>query len=345
MLTKLCMLFGLIFSFGAASFGAAATIENIGAGGFMNAYGLAIGPDGALYVCEIGSHRIRRVDLKTGSATVVAGAESRKGLAGEGGAATEATLNEPYEIRFDRDGHLYFVDMPNAVVQRVDRKTGILTRVAGTGTPGFSGDGGKAVEAQLRQPHSIAFGPDGSLYISDIGNHRIRRVDLKTGLIETWAGTGERTATADGAPLKGTALNGPRAIDFDSQGNLYLALREGNAIYRIDMKARRIFHVAGTGEKGNSGDGADARLAKLSGPKGVACARDGSVYIADTENHTIRVIRKGVIQTVAGTGSRGNGPEGDALRCGLARPHGVFVDRTNRVFIGDSENNHVRLLR
>jgi DNA-binding beta-propeller fold protein YncE len=339
MLTKFCILFALSCNVWAA------TIENLGGGGFMNAYGLVIGPDGALYVCEIGTHRITRLDLKTGKRSVVAGHESRKGFAGEGGAAAAATLNEPYEIRFDRDGNLFFVDMPNAVVLRVDRKTGVLTRVAGTGVAGFSGDGGPAVNAQLRQPHSIAFAPDGSLLICDIGNHRIRRVDLKSGKIETWAGTGERAPTPDGAPLKGTPLNGPRAIDFDGRGNLYLALREGNAVYRIDLKSERIFHVAGTGEKGNSGDGGDAKVAKLSGPKGVSCGRDGSVYIADTENHTIRVIKGGVIRTIAGTGSRGDGPVGDPLKCGLARPHGVFVDRGGRVYIGDSENNQVRVVR
>ena len=150
-----------------------------------NPYGLTIGPDGALYFCEIGNHRIRRLDLQTHILTT---------------AVTDPSLKEPYEVRFDRAGNLFFADMPSHVVRRVDAKTHVITTVAGTGIAGFSGDGGPAIKAQLRQPHSIAFDADGRLLICDIGNHRIRRVDLATGVIETWAGTGEKKPTPDGAP-------------------------------------------------------------------------------------------------------------------------------------------------
>ncbi|MGH9658521.1 MAG: SMP-30/gluconolactonase/LRE family protein, partial [Bryobacteraceae bacterium] len=261
--------------------------------------------------------------------------------------ALEASLNQPYEIRFDKAGNMYFVEMQNHIVRRVDGKTRVITTVAGTGTAGFGGDGGPAAKAQFRQPHSIAIDSKGGLLICDIGNHRVRRVDLKSGTVSTWAGTGERKPTPDGAPLEGTPLNGPRAIDLDPQGNLYLALREGNAIYRIDGKTRRITHLAGTGEKGYTGDGGDARKARLSGPKGIAWSPDGGVYIADTESHTIRRIdrKSGVITTVAGTGERGDGPDGDPLKCNTARPHGVFADRRGVVYIGDSEAHRVRVLK
>src|SRR5207249_2321190 len=213
--------------------------------------------------------------------------------------------------------------------------TRVITTVAGTGTAGFSGDGGPAAKAQLRQPHSIAFDPQGGLLICDLGNLRIRRVDLATGLIETWAGTGERKPTPDGAPIAGTPLNGPRAISSDPDGNLYLVLREGNAVYRIDSRAGRIYHLAGTGETGYSGDGGPAKSARLSGPKGVAWAPGGSLYLADTENHVIRRIdlKSGVITTVAGTGQRGNGSDGDPLQCALSRPHGIFVSADGRAYI------------
>jgi DNA-binding beta-propeller fold protein YncE len=172
-------------------------------------------------------------------------------------------------------------------------------------------------------------------------------VDLKRGLIETYLGTGERKPTEDGAPLRGTPVNGPRAIDLDSRGNLYLVLREGNAVYRIDRKAERFEHIAGTGEKGYTGDGGPAKQAKLSGPKGIAYAPDGSVYIADTESHTIRRIdpKSGIIVTVAGTGERGDGPDGDPLKCKLSRPHGIFVDRTGVIYIADSESHRIRRFR
>ena len=168
----------------------------------------------------------------------------------------------PMKSRFDASGNMYFAEMQNHVVRRVDAKTRIITTVAGTGSPGFGGDGGPANQAQLRQPHSIAFDPQGRLMICDIGNLRIRRVNLQTGTIETWAGTGERKPTPDGAPIAGTPLNGPRAIALDPDGNLYLVLREGNAVYRMDPRAGRIYHVAGTGETGHTGDGGPAKLAQ-----------------------------------------------------------------------------------
>jgi len=324
------------------------TIAGIGAPGFSetkinNPYGLSTGPDGALYFCEIGNHCVRRLDLKTHALTTVAGT-GRKGYTGDNGPALQADLNEPYEIRFDRGGNMYFAEMQNHVVRRVDAKTRLIRTIAGTGAAGFSGDGGPGAAAQLRQPHSIAFDPQGRLLICDIRNARIRRLDLATGIIDTWAGTGERKPTPDGAPLGGTPLNGPRAIAIDPEGNLYLALREGNAILRIDPKTNRIFHVAGTGETGHTGDGGPANVARLAGPKGVAWAPDNSLYLADTESHTIRRIdlMTHIITTVAGTGERGDGPDGPATACKLARPHGIFVTPQGAIYIGDSEAHRIR---
>ena len=158
-------------------------------------------------------------------------------------------------------------------------------------------------------------------------------------MIETWAGTGQRGVAEDGAPLITAPLDGPRAIAIDKSGNYYLALREGNAIYRIDVKAGKLYRFAGTGEKGFTGDGGPAKVARLSGPKGIAVAPDGSLYIADTENHAIRRVDKnGTITTVAGDGQRGDGQR-------LARPHGVHVDAKGAVYIADSENNRILLLK
>jgi DNA-binding beta-propeller fold protein YncE len=211
--------------------------------------------------------------------------------------------------------------------------------------PRFSGDSGPATRAQLRQPHSIAVDPSGKLLICDIGNHRIRQVDFSTGMIETYGGTGERQPTPDGAPVKTAPLNGPRTMSFDRDGNLYLALREGNAIYRIAPKAGTIHHLAGTGEQGYSGDGGPARLAKLAGPKGLAYG-GGKLYVADTESHVIRSmdLATGVITTVLGTGRRGDGPEPDPLQCALSRPHGVLVDADGVLYVADSEAHRIRVV-
>ena len=309
-----------------------------------NPYGLVIGPDRALYFCDLDNQRIRRLDLRTRRTTTVAGS-GQKAYSGDGGPAAAASLNMPHEIRFDRAGHLYIAERDNHIVRKVDAKTGVISTFAGTGRPGFSGDGGPAIRAELRQPHSIAFDADGRLLICDIGNHRIRQVDVSSGAIDTYAGTGERQPTLDGAPVRGTPLNGPRTISFDREGNLYLALREGNAIYRIATKTATIHHLAGTGEQGYAGDDGPARLAKLGGPKGLAYA-DGLLYVADTENHLIRRIdlKTGIITTVLGVGQRGDGPEPDPLRCQLSRPHGVLVD-AGVLYVSDSEAHRIRVVK
>jgi streptogramin lyase len=309
-----------------------------------NPYGLVRGPDGALYVCEIDNHIVRRIG-RDGVVSIVAG-NGQRGFAGAGGGAAAATLNEPYEVRFDRAGNMWFVDMKNHVVQKVTASGRVLTTVAGTGQPGFSGDGGPAVRAQLNQPHSIQLDRNGNLFICDIGNHRIRRVDAGTGIISTFAGNGRKLPTPDGARFAETALYGPRAIDFDRDGNLWLALREGNAVYKLDVQAGTIHHVAGTGKTGFTGNGGPATNATLSGPKGLSIGPDGNVYLADTESHSIRMIdpRTGNLELVAGTGERGDGPEGDPLQCRMSRPHGVFVDQDGVIWIGDSEAHRVRAI-
>lgn len=310
-----------------------------------NPFGVVRGPDGALYVCEVDNHIIRRI-AKDGTFSTVAGNGTR-GYSGDGGPALKAQLNEPYEVRFDREGNMLFVEMKNHLVRRVDAKTRVISTLAGTGEPGFSGDGGPATKARFSQPHSLQLDASGNVFICDIANHRIRRVDVRTGIITTFAGTGAKAPTPDGAPIAGTPLNGPRAIDFDREGNLWLALREGNAVYKLDLSAGMIRHVAGTGKQGFTGNDGPAKLATLSGPKGLSIGPDGNVYLADTESHSIRMIdlKKGTLELIAGTGQPGDGPDGDPFQCGMKRPHGVFVDADGSVIVGDSEAHRVRVIR
>lgn len=309
-----------------------------------NPYGIVVGLDGALYFCEVDTGRTRRLDLASRQLTTIAG-NGQKAYAGDGGPALAASFSAPHEIRFDATGNLFVVERDAHVVRRIDARTTVVSTLAGTGTAGFSGDGGPAASAQFRMPHSIAFDASGHLLICDIANSRIRAIDMKTGLIATYAGTGQRAATPDEGPLEGAPLNGPRSIDTDEVGNVYLALREGNAVFRIDTRTRRLTRIAGTGETGYTGDGGPATAAKLSGPKGIAYSPDGSVYIADTESHVIRRIdlKTGTIATVMGTGARGDGPDGEPLGCRLARPHGVFVWRSV-LYVTDSENHRIRVL-
>ena len=309
-----------------------------------NPYGIIVGPDGALYFCDLDNQRIRRVDPKTKAVSTVAGNGSR-GYSGDGGPALQASLNMPHEIQFDKAGDLYIAERDSHVVRKVDMKTAVISTVAGTGVAGFSGDGGPGAQAQLRQPHSIVFDRDGTLLICDIGNQRIRRLHLDTGIIETWAGTGVAADTPEGAPVSGTPLRGPRTMAMASNGDLFLALREGNAILRIDAATRTFHRVAGTGEQGYAGDGGPALAAKLGGPKGLAWA-PGQLFVADTENHAIRRIdlATGVITTVLGTGEKGDGPETTPRECKLSRPHGLLFT-AGGLYVTDSEAHRIRLLR
>jgi streptogramin lyase len=306
----------------------AAALINIG-----DPFGVEIGPDGALYICEVRNHRIRRLDLKSNEISTVAGC-GRRGHAGDGGPALDAELNEPYEVRFDHDGHMYFVEMKNHIVRRVDGKTRTISTIAGTGRQGFGGDGGPAVKAIFNQPHSIALDERGTVYVADIGNHRIRRIDAKTGIVETVAGNAKRSSPKDGQAARGNAILGPRAL-FVEGDTLWIALREGHSIWRLNLLDGKLRHAAGIGQAGFAGDGGPATKARFNGPKGIAVAPDGNVFVADTENNAIRRIdvRSGIITTV------------DDANADLNRPHGVCVATDGSLFIGDTLNHRVWRVR
>jgi sugar lactone lactonase YvrE len=309
-------------------------------------FGMEVGPDGKVYVTEVENHRIFRIDLEQGRVEAVAGS-GKKGSSGDGGAATEAALNEPYELRFASDGDIVFVEMVGAVIRRVDRNTGIMTRVAGTGEVGFGGDGGPALEAKFDKPHSIALDATGAIYVADIGNHRVRRIDPTTGLITTIIGTGEAKMPKAGDLAAGQPIRGPRALCVIGD-QLYIALREGHSVWRLDLPSGRIFHVAGDGKAGNV-DGPAAK-ARFNGPKGLAAGPENDLYVMDTENQTARRIdlATGEVTTVAGSGPQGRGFGGDggsAVEAKMDRPHGIAVDSRGVIYIGDSNNHRVRRVR
>jgi streptogramin lyase len=311
-------------------------------------FGVEIGPDGALYICEVRNHRVWRMDLNTAEVKVVAG-NGTAGYSGDGGPATQAQLNEPYEVRFDQVGDMYFVEMKNHLVRRVDAKTGIISTVAGMGISGFGGDGGLATSAKFSSPHSIALDEAGDIYIADIGNHRIRRVAAKTRIVETIAGTGEKKLPVDGQPAHGKPMLGPRALFID-RAALWIALREGHSVWKLDLASGVVSHVAGSGKRGFTGDGGPAKEATFDGPKGIAIGPDGNVYVMDTENHAARKIdlKSGSITTVAGMGPQHEGAGGDggpATKATMNRPHGICVGPDGAMYIGDTLNHCVRRVK
>lgn len=310
-------------------------------------FGVEIAADGSLYICEVANHRILRLDLSTNHLAVVAGT-GEQGYSGDGGIALKARLNQPYEIRFASNGDIYFVEMKNHIVRKISVATGIISTVAGTGKKGDSGDGGPATEARLNNPHSIALN-DRSLFIADIGNHRIRRIDLASGKIESIAGTNARQLPVDGKHAWGQPVFSPRALFLQGE-SLWVALRNGHSIWRLDLPNDIWHHVAGTGKQGFTGDGGDAKHATFDGPKGIAIGPAGDIFVADTENQAIRVIdsKTRVISTLAGSGAAAKGFQGDnglANHCWLNRPHGICIATDGTVYIGDSGNHRVRAVR
>ncbi len=308
-------------------------------------FGVEAGPDGAIYVTSIGQHRVLRVDPKQQLVTCVAGS-GVMGHAGDGGPATEAQLNEPYEVRFDSRGNMIFVEMKNHLLRRVDLHGGVISTIAGDPQPGFAGDGGPARAARFNQPHSIALDADDHLYVADIANHRIRKIDARSGQITSIAGDGEKALPRDGGLAQGHSILGPRALSIVGD-TMWIALREGNSIWRLDLKSGRIHHVAGTGKAGYSGDGAAPALATFNGPKGIVATAEGVVYVVDSENQAIRRIdvRGNRIDTIAGGGPRARGFAGEgtaALQAQLDRPHGIGLAPQGGVLIGDTNNHRVR---
>ena len=303
---------------------------------------VAVDRSGNLYISDHWDHRIHRVD-SSGTFTTVAGTGD-EGFGGDGGPADNAQLSWPTGVAVDRSGNLYIADMWNHRVRRVD-SSGTITTVAGTGgDAGFGGDGGPAVNAELRGPEGVAVDRSGNLYIADTWHHRVRRVD-SAGTITTVAGTGDEGFGGDGGPADNAQLSGPTGVAVDRSGNLYIADWKNHRVRRVDSSGT-ITTVAGTGgDAGFGGDGGPADNAQLSWPKGVAVDRSGNLYIADTWNHRVRrVDSAGIITTVAGESWGAGGDCGPAMTAGLRAPSGIAVDQVGRIVFADYSDRTVRRL-
>jgi sugar lactone lactonase YvrE len=245
----------------------------------------------------------------------------------------------PNGVAYDSAGDLYFVDSHRHQVYE-SSLGGVLTVVAGSGTQGFAGDNGPATSAQLSAPQGVAIGPDGTLYIADTGNQRIRAVS--SGQISTFAGTGIAGFTGDGSSAVSATLHSPTALAIDASGALLVC---DTANYRIRrISGGTISTIAGSGVQGFAGDAASALAAQLDTPSGLAVGPDGRIYIADSHNNRIRVITTdGLIRTLAGTGARGySGDGGAATAAQLALPRGLVVTAGGALVFADSNNQRVR---
>ena len=303
-------------------------------------FGVITDRSGNLYISDDNNQRIRKVN-PSGIITTIAGTGTT-GYSGDGGAATAARLNSPTGIAFDAAGNLYIAEYTNCVIRKVTL-SGIISTVAGTGTTGYSGDGGPATAAKLNLPVGLMFDRAGNMYIGDQGNNRVRKI-TPAGIISTIAGTGTGTSTGDGGPATAATVYEPRYLAEDRAGNIYCSEYIGNRIRKIDTFGI-ITTFAGTGTSGFSGDGGPATAARLSYPEGIKMDSTGNMYIADADNNCIRKIApSGIITTVAGVaGSAGySGDGGPATAALLREPIDINFDTTGSMYIADFLNHAIR---
>jgi len=307
-------------------------------------FDVAFDAAGNLYFSDTFNCRIRRVDARSGTISTIAG-NGDKGYAGDGGPATAAALNEPYGIVLDRAGNIFVADRLNRRVRRIDAATGIITTTAGTGEAAYGGDGGPATQAGLAEPNGLAFdAAERHLYITDVADNRVRVIDLATGTIATFAGTGAAEHSGDGGKATAAGTFGARAVKVGADGTVYILERQGSSLRAVDPATGIITTIAGTTARGYGGDGGPALEAVFDAPKEMAIDRDGSLLIVDTENHAIRRIDHGtaIVTAIAGGHQGGDGDGGAATQAGLDRPHGAVVGPDGAIYIGDTNNHRIR---
>ena len=309
-----------------------------------NPEGVAVAPNGDVYIADSDNHAIRRVNFLTGVITTVAGT-GNPGYSGDGAAATACKLSFPEDVAVLANGDVYIADTGNHAIRKVVAATGTITTIAGTGNPGSSGDGGAATSAKLNSPRGIAVASNGDVYIGDRSNNKIRKVTALTGLISTFAGTGTAGYTGDGGLATSARLSTPQGLHLHTSGDLYFADSGNNVIRKIAAITGIVTTVAGTGTAGYTGNGGPATSARLDAPEAVHLAPTGDIYIADTGNQAIRRVQagSGTITTIAGTGVAGYaGDGGSATLAQFNRPRGVAVSPTGTYYVSDKNNHRIR---
>ena len=336
-------------------FAGSATAGYVGDGGpavdalFNGPSGLAFDPAGNLYVADTGNQRIRKI-ATNGTVSSVAGS-GEQGYTNDTGPAIYADLNGPEGVAADSAGNLYIADTLNQRV-RIVSPNGVINTLAGTGFPGYSGDGGPANQAEMFLPTDVAADRSGNVYVADLGSSRIREVS--NGIINTIAGSDSGTTPTPGQAAISIRFNGPTGVAVDTAGNVYFAegtIGSGSELttgdFRVWQVSQQIANAAaGNGLESYAGDGGLASFALMNMPTAEAIDSAGNLYFADTGNHRVRQIsRAGNIVTVAGTGSPGfSGDGGPATSAQLDEPMGVAVDGTGNLYIADSANNRIRVV-
>ena len=296
-------------------------------------------PGGGYYIADQSNSKIRKV-AADGTITTVAGTGT-PGPGGDGGPALQAEFNAPSDVAIMPDGSLLVADANNNRIRRIGTD-GIITTVAGTGTPGSAGDNGPATAAQLSFPAGLDVAADGTFFIADNDSHKIRAVG-PDGVIRTYAGNGTPGGGGDGGFATLANLAGPADVELTADGGFLISELDGHRVRKVGPD-NKISLAAGTGTGGFSGDPGQAKSAQIKAPLQLAAAADGSFLIADSGNNRIRrVAGDGVITTVAGNGTAGGLGDGSpATAAELNRPFGIAIDAGNDYLIADTFNHRVR---
>jgi len=327
------------------------TVAGNGSGGFsgdggqataaeiQSAYGLAIDATGNIYIADQANCRVRKVNTN-GVMSTLAGT-GVFGYSGDGGQATAAKMGDPSGVAVDAAGNVYIGDANNARTRKVTVATGIITTVAGNGVGGFSGDGGQATAAEVNGNSGIWIAANGTMYIGDMSNQRVRKVTT-AGVISTYAGNGTAGFSGDGGQATAAELNGPDQITTDATGNLYISDYSNNRVRKVTT-AGVISTIAGTGVAGYNGDGIQATAAQINGVESCAIDAGGNIYLGDLNERVRRIAPNGIISTYAGTGVTGyNGDGIQATTAEIFLPTRVAVDNAGTLYINDEINERIR---
>jgi sugar lactone lactonase YvrE len=276
--------------------------------------------------------------------SVVAGTGA-PGYSGDGSAAVDARLNNPFDLAFLPDGSLVFSDTFNHRIRRVDAHSGVISTISGMGEAGFSGDCGPAARARLNEPYGVVVDGTGRVFFADRLNRRVRVIDT-SGVISTLAGDGSGVFSGDGGPAATAGLVEPNGLALSpDQTRLYIADVAGHRVREVNLTTGTIGTLAGTGEGRHDGDGGPATEAGVFGARAVAFAPDGSLYIMERQGSCIRRIRDGVIETVAGTGTRGYAGDGEDARFAVFdAPKEMAIDPLGNLFVVDTESHAIRMI-
>lgn len=300
---------------------------------------LAYDAAGNLYIADAAGNQVLEATLG-GTLVVIAGTGSQ-GFSGDGAPAAQAELNVPQGLAFGPDGTLYIADTGNSRIRAVSGD--VITTFAGTGTPGYSGDGGVAAAAEFRSPTALAVDSTGALVVCDTTDHRIRRIS--GGVVSTFAGNGVQGFAGDGGAATLAELDSPTGVAVAADGRVFIADTHNNRV-RVVAVNGTISTFAGNGQRGFFGDGGAASAAELSGPRGLAVAPDGTLLIADADDQRVRsVSAAGVISTISGNGTEGTSADGaNAVQAALHAPRVVAISPFGQPVFGDTLNGAVRVL-